>query len=279
MPFSNPIVAGSTLVRPAIRSPDYVPGVSGWSINRDGTAEFNNINIRGSGNFGPNPGQHIEITSTGRILIYDASNDLVGQIDGTALDLQNLATGSYLRLEPTTTEVRMELGPPDRIGFTYDAGAIFCFSDAGNGDANIQLVSPTVNGGDQAGVLVYGENTTSGTPASIFLIADRIRVVPGEILDSGGFQYPRVQATQFAVNNAAASASFNVAVTFPTSFPTGKIPTVVQNLNIPAGAGIPYKSHIVAGPTISGFTVRIYSVTGVGAAWTGNIDYIAAITG
>lgn len=48
MPFTNPIVAGTTLVRSAIRSPDYVTGVSGWAINRDGTAEFNELTARGT---------------------------------------------------------------------------------------------------------------------------------------------------------------------------------------------------------------------------------------
>lgn len=47
MPFANSIVGGVTLVRPAIRSPNYVPGVSGWSINRAGDAEFNDLTVRG----------------------------------------------------------------------------------------------------------------------------------------------------------------------------------------------------------------------------------------
>lgn len=51
MPFNNPIVAGTALVRTAIKSPDYVPGVSGWSINRDGTAEFQSATIRGDVSF------------------------------------------------------------------------------------------------------------------------------------------------------------------------------------------------------------------------------------
>jgi hypothetical protein len=46
MPFSNPIVGGTTLVRPAIKSPNYSAGSAGWSINKDGSAEFNNIVIR-----------------------------------------------------------------------------------------------------------------------------------------------------------------------------------------------------------------------------------------
>lgn len=48
MQFGNPIVGGAgSLVRQSIHSPDYVPGVSGWSINKDGTAEFNSTTIRG----------------------------------------------------------------------------------------------------------------------------------------------------------------------------------------------------------------------------------------
>lgn len=44
MPFANQILGGSSiLVRPAIKSPNYVPGVSGWSINKDGSAEFHSI--------------------------------------------------------------------------------------------------------------------------------------------------------------------------------------------------------------------------------------------
>ena len=49
MPFSNPITGGQgTLVRPAIKSPNYSAGVSGWSINKDGSAEFNNLTLRGT---------------------------------------------------------------------------------------------------------------------------------------------------------------------------------------------------------------------------------------
>ena len=48
MPFRNSIVAGTDLVREAINSPEFVTGVSGWSINRDGSAEFNDISVRGS---------------------------------------------------------------------------------------------------------------------------------------------------------------------------------------------------------------------------------------
>ncbi len=47
MGFENPIVGGTSLRIPAIQSPDFSPGVSGWIIRIDGSAEFNNLTIRG----------------------------------------------------------------------------------------------------------------------------------------------------------------------------------------------------------------------------------------
>lgn len=76
MTFTNPITGGQgTLVRPAIKSQDYVPGSSGWSINRDGSAEFNNVVIRDG-----------EIVS-GTELFYNgtpAAGNLVASISGTS---------------------------------------------------------------------------------------------------------------------------------------------------------------------------------------------------
>jgi len=45
--FTNPVVGGVQLIRNAIQSVNYVPGVSGWAIFRDGTAEFATGTFRG----------------------------------------------------------------------------------------------------------------------------------------------------------------------------------------------------------------------------------------
>lgn len=47
MGFNDPIVGGSTLIRPSIQSPNYAAGSSGWTVNEDGSAEFNNLTSRG----------------------------------------------------------------------------------------------------------------------------------------------------------------------------------------------------------------------------------------
>ena len=73
----DPVVGGVTLRRPAIASPDYVADTSGWSINADGSAEFNNLTIRGTFN-----GTDYVINSTG-IFLYSsapAAGNLVNSI-------------------------------------------------------------------------------------------------------------------------------------------------------------------------------------------------------
>lgn len=56
----DPVVGSTVLRRPAIQSPNYVAAVSGWTINADGSAEFNNLTIRGTFN-----GTDFIINSTG----------------------------------------------------------------------------------------------------------------------------------------------------------------------------------------------------------------------
>lgn len=51
MPFANQILGGQNkLIRPWIQSPNYSPGISGWAIFKDGSAEFNNMTVRGTFN-------------------------------------------------------------------------------------------------------------------------------------------------------------------------------------------------------------------------------------
>lgn len=49
MAFSadNPVVGGTSLARAQIQSPNFITGSTGWVIRQDGSAEFNNVVIRG----------------------------------------------------------------------------------------------------------------------------------------------------------------------------------------------------------------------------------------
>ena len=59
--WGNPIVGGTVLRIPAIESPGFVSGSTGWIIKSDGSAEFNNVVIRGS------------TTTQGVILLYNGT--------------------------------------------------------------------------------------------------------------------------------------------------------------------------------------------------------------
>jgi hypothetical protein len=63
----DPVVGGTVLRRVAIQSPNFVHLVSGWSINQDGSAEFNGLTING-----------------GDVILTDGSGNVVGTLDGSA---------------------------------------------------------------------------------------------------------------------------------------------------------------------------------------------------
>lgn len=44
---SNDAVGGTILRRAAIQSPNFITGVQGWTVNQDGSAEFDSITVRG----------------------------------------------------------------------------------------------------------------------------------------------------------------------------------------------------------------------------------------
>jgi Right handed beta helix region len=64
-----------------LRSPNYVTGVSGWTINQDGSAEFNNLTIRGTFK-----GTNFEINSNGAFFYSGppAAGNLIASIANTA---------------------------------------------------------------------------------------------------------------------------------------------------------------------------------------------------
>lgn len=81
MGFNNPIVGGTALRIPAIQSPNYNPGVAGWIIKIDGSAEFNNLTVRGTFN-----GNNFILNSSG-LFIYSgtpANGNLIASIAPTS---------------------------------------------------------------------------------------------------------------------------------------------------------------------------------------------------
>lgn len=137
MQFGNPILGGSgSLVRQSIHSPDYVAGVSGWTINKDGTAEFNATTIRGDLKVVGANGSQVwihEVASSAIIEVYPPSSvpnvvpgSLVGSLpfpDTPTIEVvgptfnnvvENANASIQLRKNPTTLEATIDVSA-DRI--------------------------------------------------------------------------------------------------------------------------------------------------------------------
>lgn len=169
MTFSNPVVGGTTLIRPAIHSPDYVPGVSGWSINKDGTAEFNDVVIRGdleSDNYVPGvSGWKLDKNGQAEfhnVIIRGGGTDVPIAI-GASTDSQVLigttADVGYIQF-PTNQAI--EKDPTTLVAGPFASGQPF-------EQASFQIKGPNVDGAtDKATVRLWSEANDGSIPASFY---------------------------------------------------------------------------------------------------------------
>ena len=161
MQFGDPIVGGDTLIRSAIQSRNYTAGSAGWSIMANGSAEFNNLTIRGA-----------EVTDS-TSLYYNgtpATGNLVASISATA--------------------------GTDPYGNTYLAGVnVYAVSNGQNVFANLNggavnmglLNSPTTAavigygtltiGSNQYTASVVGSPVTGGNTGSLSLTSNGLYVL------------------------------------------------------------------------------------------------------
>lgn len=163
--FQSNVVAGTVLVRSAIQSPNYVAGVSGWTINQDGSVEFNNAVIRGS------------IIAGGKVRLDSGGV----KVDGTIYQYDINFTGGFLarRIPDDGGYAQMNMLVADGLigggvffnptdptpnGNTYSsAGAVYSSTaPVGAVDAGYTVIrSPTLTGKTNATLFMYGENSDS----------------------------------------------------------------------------------------------------------------------
>ena len=190
----NPVVGGTALRRQSIRSPNYAPGASGWTINQDGSAEFNNLTIRGTF-----AGTNFIINSAGAFFYSpsEAAGNLVASIAATAgVDAfgNNYVTGhaSYAAGFAASLNAGFVQCYTGSLAGGWTAGAsiqtdafgdIFILASAGrsvttnnntldDGAGHMTVTGLTVNGststgvGDNGGVTSGPSGTVSSFPAA-----------------------------------------------------------------------------------------------------------------
>lgn len=123
MGFKNLIVAGNILVREAIQSSNYIPGAAGWIIRRDGTAELNNVTVRGDLILGTYPaGPYIFGDDNAGSPRFEFRDDTHSQLVFLETDNANPKTTVRLRAGDITNTAT-------GIG-CFDGGASMTFYDA-----------------------------------------------------------------------------------------------------------------------------------------------------
>ncbi|MBO2459368.1 hypothetical protein [Actinomadura violacea] len=161
--FANAIIGGAeALIRKAMRSPNYVPASEGWTVNKDGSAEFNDVAVRGSVDVG---------TATQYTKIYNAP----APIDGPAIVFNSDSTtypdDGYIRAlsaGPGTAYAALEISTPAGVG--QDPAQLFLVS----GDSSPGVAPSAGFFGD---VDINGGLTVDPTAGNNVLTADDTGVV------------------------------------------------------------------------------------------------------
>lgn len=258
MPFSNPIVGGVVLVRPAIRSPNFVAGSSGWSIEKDGSAEFNDVVIRGSVNIGGDSFYYDGVPGVGNLvasIAADGGTDPFGNTYLPGIAVYEPSTGAVVRINSELV-ARLEFQPQVSVGADYSAGTIKTTIGAGQ-RPGLTFLSPADNEhGFLSGFTMFGSGPGAAADSSILFSAERVDfsddVEVGDSLTAGNMEWGTVQTAAPGAGGGVTSASVAFSKTFPT---TPRVLLQVSSAADPATVTIrPY----VLNETTTGFDINNY---------------------
>lgn len=186
MGWNDPVVGSTILRRPAIQSPGYVKGSTGWAINSDGTAEFNSLTLRGT----------LTIQSSGQgLFVYSGTPALgnlilsiaaVGGTDaygnqypqglggfsnsGTFTSIGTINT-KYVEIQSDTTSQNIDFSPDLN---TWNAGSII--TQSANGHLTLTAPQLKLDGGAGVVLDLAPASPAGGGNATFTLTADVIRV-------------------------------------------------------------------------------------------------------
>lgn len=142
MQFQDELAGGVVLIRPALQSPDYVAGASGWAIKIDGSAEFNNITIRGDGTSDP-------------VVVGDSNSPQV---------IIRTSAGNGLIVFPTNRPIELDAAT---------VGSAVIDPGAANERAELQLTGPTVDGATDGVRIVLRSQPEDGSLPAAFSVQNR----------------------------------------------------------------------------------------------------------
>lgn len=265
MGFVNPILGGGgALVRPAVRSPNYVPGAAGWTINRDGSSEFAGMVLRstdGSGNsivlqngllqVYRGPVLVAEITPTGEVNTYGKDSNVNRGIGAS------LSSG---QLDLTAS------GPTDPLSYQQ----FVHWLGPGATAQQLQTLLRFARAGALRGPEISGTSESAAGAKDDELVMGASRVALVGAVTANGVPVVGAQSDTTPVSFGTAATSNTSTVTFATPFPVGTVPTVVTNISSGAGNVAHWDSRAI-NVTSTGFQLFVYAETGGTAQTWSNI--------
>lgn len=296
--FSNPIIGGSgALVYPSIHSPDYVPGVSGWTINKDGTSEFLDVDVRGSFT-----GSEFIINDAGAFFYsgVPAAGNLIASIaSGTGSDpfgnsyqpgINVYGTGGAVAtLDTNSGNPALHLLPPS-MAHVLVHPEIFAFStNPGMASEAVWLTFTSGKegpvAGDDAGLQLISEAADASTPARIvFEFGGTVALTLSKagVFSGGPAWQTAALANGWTASNGVAGLFYRLTLSGDVeiiadivhatvtgnstcfTLPAGFRPSVGQNH--PAAWNNPVTSGAASVPWVNVSTAGAVQVTGIEAA-------------
>lgn len=302
MQFQDELAGGVVLVRPALQSPDYVPGVSGWAVKIDGSAEFNDITVRGtleSNNYVPGvSGWHLDQAGSaefndvtirggtsigGEAYYYDGApglGTLLLSISANAgVDpFGNPVVGGFGVYDPDGSIVQLEAGagasqyytPQDLVGTSWNPALITTtLGSSQRGGLSFSSPSTTVNTA-QAGFTMFGGGPTTNDTSILFGVDrvnfnGRVDVVGSLTSDNERHGLASTPAPGVGGGTSTVNVVFTDPMPATPRITISPVTTVDPN---PTGgvAIIGYVDNV----TVNGFTIRAYRSTNSSTNWAYN---------
>ena len=163
MGFADPIVGGTALRIAAIQSPNFLEGSEGWIIRIDGSAEFNDVVIRGGETIGGSFLLYNGTPGAGNLVASisaTAGTDPFGNAYGAGLNLGS-QTGAHFGVDPSGNVYIVNSADLIVMKIVPGDDAFYVYSTAGAGAGTlVASISPapgtdTYGNTRQAGIVSY----------------------------------------------------------------------------------------------------------------------------
>ena len=263
--FANAVIGGAEfLIRSAIKSANYIAGLAGWRIARDGNAELNNATVRGSliaggGNVTLNSsGLHIQ-GSGQQFDINIPAGFLAWNLPDNGQKTQTVPGGLFLT--PVTSAVATNKFASMFVGYQNQGLAneqIFTALDFANYNTK---AAPSIVGYSQAANNAGADTTSVMQVAAneIDLTANKIIPSDDTLIDSKNHYYLRGENASFVANIGTGAHNALIAVTFTHAFI--RAPHVICTISDAGSQLIQWNARAI-NMTTTGFTFFMYNPNG-----------------